>query len=144
MEEVRTSAHESFSREEAGKPSERSFGIVFAVMLALIGLWPAIRLAQPRYLVLLAAGALLLIALLAPQWLKYPNQLWHRFGLVLHKIVSPLVLGLIFFTTVVPTAWWMRLRGRDPLRLQRDDRASTYWITRTPPGPDAKSMTAQF
>jgi hypothetical protein len=143
--EERATAHETLVRSAADKvPSERSFGIVFTVVLALVGLWPLFSRAHPRYSFLLAAAVLLAVSFLAPQALRYPNRLWHRFGLLLNRIVSPLVLGLIFFTTIVPTAVLMKLAGRDPLRLKRDSDASTYWIERSPPGPDSKSMNAQF
>ena len=140
------SAHEPLGHSSGADttPSERSFGFVFTGVLALMALWPVIRLGQPRYLVLLAAAALLGVTLWAPQLLRHPNRLWFRFGLLLHKVVSPIILGLIFFLTVVPTGFVMRLMGRDLLRVKRDDDATSYWITRSPPGPDSKSMTAQF
>jgi len=145
MAKEQISAHEQFDRGAAAKaPSEHSFGVVFTVVLALIGLWPVIDREHPRYWFLLAAAVLLAVTFLVPRILHYPNRLWFHFGLLLHKIVSPLVLGIIFYATVVPTGFLMRLRGRDLLRLKRDPDAPSYWIERTPPGPDPKSMTAQF
>ena len=65
-------------------------------------------------------------------------------GLVLHKIVSPIALGILFFLVVTPTGLLMRLLGKDPLRLRFDRSADSYWIARTPPGPDADSLKNQF
>ena len=64
-------------------------------------------------------------------------------GLLLHRIVNPIVMGLLFYGTILPTGLVMRLRGRDLLRLRRDPAAETYWITRTP-GPAPETMRDQF
>jgi len=67
-----------------------------------------------------------------------------RVGLLLNHIVSPIALGIIFFSTVLPIGLLMRLMGKDVLRLKFDSKAETYWIDRTPPGPDPKTMNNQF
>ena len=90
MENERISAHELFDRGSTAKvPSERSFGVVFTIVLALIGLWPLIRLDHPRYWFLFAAAGLLGVTYWAPWILRRPNQLWYRVGMLLHKFVSP-------------------------------------------------------
>jgi large-conductance mechanosensitive channel len=83
-------------------------------------------------------------ASLAPRALKPLNRLWFLFGAFLHKIVSPLVMALLFFVTVTPIAILMRLAGKDPLRLKFDRAAKSYWIERTPPGPAPETMRNQF
>ena len=86
-----------------------------------------------------AALAFMWTALLAPL-----NRLWLKLGLVLYKVVNPIVLGLLFYVTVTPISLLMRVLGKDPLRLRRDPDAASYWIERTPPGPAPESMKNQF
>jgi hypothetical protein len=121
--------------------SERSFGLVFAGVLAIIGIWPLLRGHELRLWPFPVAGAFLLTALVAPRLLRPLNVLWLRLGAVLHRIVAPVVMGAVFFLTVVPVAMIMRLFGKDPLRLRP---ATSNWIERRPPGPDPKSMKYQF
>jgi hypothetical protein len=65
-------------------------------------------------------------------------------GLVLYKIVNPIVMALLFFSTITPVGFLMRLSGKDPMRLRHDPAATSYWIAREPPGPPAESMRNQF
>jgi hypothetical protein len=65
-------------------------------------------------------------------------------GLVLHRCVSPLVLGLVYFSTVTPIGLVLRVLGKDPLRLRFDREAESYWIERRPPGPAGPTMSKQF
>ena len=139
------SIHEDFSRRgevEAG--SERTFGIVFSAVFAIIGLYPLWGGGEGRIWALIIAGAFLLAALIAPRILSPLNGLWFRVGRLLHNIVSPVIMGLLFFVAVTPTALIMRLAGKDPLRLHFDSEARTYWIDRRPPGPEPKTMRNQF
>jgi hypothetical protein len=78
-----------------------------------------------------------------PALLHPLNRLWMKLGLLLHKIVNPIVMGLLFYGTIWPTGLAMRMRGRDLLRLKRDPDADTYWIAR-PPGPLPETMRDQF
>jgi hypothetical protein len=82
-------------------------------------------------------------AWLKPSALRPLNIVWMKFGLLLHKIVNPVVMGLLFFGTIWPTGLVMRLRGRDLLRLKREPSANSYWIARTP-GPEPQTMKDQF
>jgi hypothetical protein len=72
------------------------------------------------------------------------NRLWLRFGLLLNRIVSPIVLGFLFYAVITPTGMIIRRAGRDPLRLQWDANAASYWIERRPPGPAPETMSNQF
>ena len=138
------STHESFSRDEtlvAG--SNRSFGIVMAAAFAVMSLlnwWHgghSWRWTAGTAVIFLAA------ALLFPGALGPLNWLWHRFGLLLHKVVNPIVMVFVFFGTVLPTGL-MRALGKDLLRLKRQPDANSYWIERRPPGPAPESMKDQF
>ncbi len=139
------SAHEDLKREsEVKESSDRSFGVVFAAVFALIGLWPLLGGGGARWWALAAAVAFAVVALAAPRLLRIPNALWQKLGRALNRVVSPLVIGLVFFTAVVPTGLLMRLFGKDPLRLRFDREATSYWIERRPPGPPGDTMPNQF
>lgn len=137
--------HERFDRdEEVGSGSERSFGLVMGLALGAIGLLPLLRGDRPRWWSLGLAGALLGAAVVFPPILAPLNRLWHRLGRALHAVVSPVVMALLFYTTVTPIGLLMRALGKDLLRLRLDPDAPTYWIERHPPGPSADTMPRQF
>lgn len=139
------STHEDFHRKnQVTAGSERGFGIVFFLVFAMIGLWPMLSGATPRLWSLGIAATFLLVALTRPVLLSPLNRAWFLFGLVLHKIVTPVVMGIVFFLTVTPTGIVMRLMGKDSLHRRLDPTAKTYWIERSPPGPDPQSMRNQF
>jgi hypothetical protein len=139
------SVHEVFSRdEEVVAGSDRSFGLVMAAVLVVVTLpnaWHSGRL-WPWTGGL--AALLLAAAWLRPSVLHRLNLLWLRFGLLLHKVVNPIVMALLFYGTVFPTGLVMRMMGRDLLRLKREPGAESYWIVRKPPGPSAETMGDQF
>ncbi len=124
--------------------SERAFGIVFACVFAIIAGWPLLRGTAPRWWAVALAAAFLGAALVAPRALRPLNLLWFRFGILLHHVVNPVIMGLLFFVAIVPTAVVLKLRGKDLLRLKRDPSATSYWIVREPPGPAPGSMSKQF
>jgi large-conductance mechanosensitive channel len=126
-------------------PSERSFGILFAVVSAIAAAafaWYGHRAAAGASLA--AAAVLAALAAAAPRALALPNRLWFRFGLLLHAVVSPIVLGAIFFLVITPMAIVMRLAGRDALERRRDPARESYWKDRNPPGPPPDSFRNQF
>ena len=123
--------------------SERSFGLVFATLFALIGLSPLWHGQSLRVWALVLAGAFLFAALAAPRVLAPLNLLWFRFGEMLHKITSPILLGATFFLSVTPVAFVMRALGKDILSLRKDPAAESYWIEREP-GPAPETMKHQF
>ena len=92
---------------------------------------------------LVLAGLLLAAALLKASLLNPLNRLWMKLGLLLHRIVNPIVMGLLFYGTIWPTGLVMRMRGRDLLRLKREPTSDTYWIARAP-GPQPETMRDQF
>ncbi len=137
--------HESFAREEEVRSSsERAFGFVFTTVFTIVALLPLWRGAAPRWWSLGVAAVFFAAALLVPRVLAPLNWLWTKFGLLLHAVVNPLVMTLLFFTTVTPIALIMRAMGKDPLRLRLDPDAPTYWIERRPPGPEPATMPRQF
>jgi hypothetical protein len=138
-------SHENFDRKDAAEVhSERSFGTVFAAVFLIVALWPLIRWQEPRYWALAVAALFGGVAWTVPSLLGPLNRLWFRFGLLLHRIVSPVVLSALFFLTVVPIGLIYRLLGKDPLRLRIERDQTSYWIAREPPGPPPDSMANQF
>ena len=139
------STHERFDRDETVRgSSDRGFGLVFAAVFAAVGLWPLTGGGEARIWSLAVALAILIVALARPRLLAPFNRAWLAFGLLLHRIVNPVVMGLIFYLAVTPTALIMRARGKDPLNRRFDPNAASYWIERDPPGPDPQTMNQQF
>lgn len=132
-------------RSDGEKPqgSNRSFGLVFAAVFALIGLFPLLRLDGPHWWSLGLAAVFLLLALALPNVLGPLNTVWMAFGRLLHRIVSPLVMGAVFFLAVTPVALIMRARKRDLLSLKRRPDLDSYWIVRDTPD-DPAQMKKQF
>lgn len=124
--------------------SDRAFGLVFSIVFALIAFYPMLAGSTIRLWSLIVAGIFLLLAMVVPGVLAPANRLWMKFGELLHRIVSPVALGIVFFVAVLPTGILLRLLGKDPLRLRMDPTAESYWIMREPPGPAAESLNNQF
>lgn len=139
------SMHEPLqSFEVAQMPSERNFGFVFTAVFLLAGLLPLLSGHAIRPIPLYVAGGLLLITLIAPMVLRPLNLLWYKFGLLLHKVVSPLVLAVLFYGVMTPLAFASRAMGKDFLLLKLDRRTSSYWIPKTPVGPKPEAMKRQY
>ena len=128
-------------------PSERSFGLLFGVVFTLLAAYGWFfngwSLAVVLSLVAIAV-AFVLLGFVAPKVLKPLNWLWFQLGQLLGKIVSPLVLGAIFFLLLTPVSLVTRLFGRDELRLKRKASQTSYWLDRAPPGPEPESFKNQF
>jgi len=120
--------------------SNRSFGIVFFVVFLLIALYPLLKESDLRIWSLLISLIFLALGLLNSNLLTPLNKLWFKFGLFLGKIISPLIMGLIFFAVVTPIGILMRILGKDLLNLKFNKKKS-YWIEKT--GPKSK-MKNQF
>lgn len=139
------SIHEDFGRHsEVKSSSDRSFGLIFSVVFAVVGLLPLMDGGRLRWWALAIAIILAVIAFAVPQVLAPVNRLWHRFGLLLNRIAAPLAIGLVFYLAVTPTGLIMRALGNDLLRLKRDTSVGSYWIKRDPPGPAPDGMSRQF
>jgi hypothetical protein len=125
-------------------PSDRSFGLTIAVALGLIGAWLSWRDGTPSVAVLSLCAAFLLAALAFPGILHPLNVAWMWLGHLLNRVVSPIVMGILFFGLLTPLAVLMRLRGRDVLQRRFDAARESYWIKRIPPGPDGTSFPRQY
>ncbi len=137
--------HEDYSREEQVKAgTDRGFGLVFAGFFALMSGLSWWRGHTSWHWALPLAAVFLIVAYTYPRALGPLNRLWLKFGLLLYKVVNPIVLGLLFFVTITPIALLARALGKDFLRLKLERGAKSYWIERTPPGPKPESMKNQF
>ena len=121
--------------------SNRSFGIVFFIVFLLIATYPLLKGNDLRFWSLLISFGFLILGLINSKILSPLNKLWFKFGLILGKIISPLIMGIIFFVVVTPIGVAMRLLKKDLLSLKYNQKKKTYWIKKT--GPKSK-MKNQF
>jgi len=115
-----------------------------AAILSIIALLP-LRNGHPIRYWLLAIGILLgLIAWVKPGVLHYPNLVWGRFGLLLGRIMQPIVMTVLFFLVFIPVGFIRRLFQKSTMRDFKDASRDSYWLARVPPGPDPETMRNQF
>ena len=119
--------------------SNRSFGIVFAIVFLLISFWPILNEGQIRLWSIIISIIFLILGLLNSKLLKPLNILWFKFGIFLGKIISPLIMGIIFFFVVTPIAVLMRLLKKDLLNLKFTNKTS-YWIEKNDPKSKMKNQ----
>jgi len=108
-------------------PTNRNFGIVFTIVFLIISFWPLLKNGEIRYWPLIISFIFFVLAIINSKILTPLNKVWMKFGLILGKIVSPLVMGVIFFFVVTPTGIIMRLFGKDLLNLKKNNK-NTYWL----------------
>ena len=120
--------------------SNRSFGIVFFIVFLLIALYPLLKGNDLRIWSLVISFIFLALGLVNSKILTPLNRLWFKFGLLLGRFISPLIMGIIFFIVVTPTGIIMRLFKKDLLNLKYNKK-ETYWINKS--GPKSK-MKNQF
>lgn len=125
-------------------PSNRSFGTLFFVVFGLIGGYRWFHGHAGSSLWFAAAVATLIVTLLRPDWLAPLNRAWMGLAAVLHRVVSPVVLGVLYFGLFTPAAYVMKVFGRDVLNRRFNPSARSYWVERSPPGPDVDGLPNQF
>ncbi len=130
--------------EDLQGSSDRVFGLVFGVFWSVVALAPLIKGGPIRVWAIVLAAAFLVTSLIMPTLLGPLNRLWQRFGRLLRSFTNPIVMAILFFSTVVPFGLIMRLLKRDVLRLKSEPGSVTYWIPRNPPGTRRDSMKDQF
>ena len=123
--------HEEFSREEeVARPTIRNFGLTFTVVFTLLAALALYHRSAWGWLWIAAAAIVLSLTYLAPRALEPANELWLRFGNLLHKIVSPVILVLLYVLSIIPVGLAMKLFGRDPLSRSIDRSSTSYWVDR--------------
>lgn len=132
------------NHEQTPRASDRGFGLVFAAFFLIVALVPLWYGHDVRLWAVGASFTFGFIALTVPALLARLNHLWTEFGQLLHRIIGPVALAILFYGVVTPTGLLMRFFGKDLLRLRFDREASSYWIQRTPTGPSAESLKNQF
>ena len=126
-------------------PSERRFGLLFTAVFAVAGVYAYLKGWGQTSIMSLAglAGLIALITLIVPKVLAPFNRLWFELGQLMGRIVSPIVLGAIFFLILTPVSLFTRLFGRDELRLKRKA-VTSYWIDRTNENSPVETFKNQF
>ena len=119
--------------------SNRSFGIVFCVVFLIISFYPIINDENIRLWSLLAAFVFLILGILNSRALTPLNRLWFKFGILLGTIISPIIMGIIFFFVVTPIGLLMKLFKKDPLN-RRFNNNKSYWIEKTEPKSKMKNQ----
>ena len=110
--------------------SNRSFGLLFFIVFLAISLWPLKSQEDLRLWAFILALIFFVLGVLNSKFLTPLNKLWMKFGIFLGSIVSPFVMGVVFFMVVTPVGLIMRSLGKDLLRIKKSKFVSTYWISR--------------
>jgi hypothetical protein len=125
-------------------PSNRKFGLFFFLIFAVLGAYAYTKAwFQTSITALTIAILFAVVALIIPQVLSRLNRLWYGLGQLLGAIVSPIVLGVMFFGLITPISLITRLFGRDELKMKKRA-VNSYWIDRLPPGPSPDSFNNQY
>ena len=119
--------------------SNRRFGIVFFIFFLIIGTYPIFFQGELRIWSLVVSIIFLLLGIIKSRFLTPLNLLWFKFGMLLGRIVSPIVMGLVFFLVVTPTGIIMRILNKNLLRLKKKN-VKTYWIERSSIKSDMKNQ----
>ena len=127
------------NKENINIPSNRNFGIVFFIVFFLIALYPLLNNETIRFWGLIISLIFLFLGILNSKILTPLNKLWFKFGIFLGKIISPLIMGIIFFLVVTPTGLLMKLWRKDILGLKFTNK-KTYWIEKKEPKSKMKNQ----
>ena len=111
-------------------PTNRNFGIVFFLVFLVISLFPLFNNESIRIWSVIIAFVFLVLGLINSSILSHFNKLWFKFGIMLGGLISPFVMGLIFFIVITPTSFLVRLFGKDLLSLKKSDK-KTYWVKKS-------------
>ena len=121
------------------KKNNITFGILFFIFFLIIALYPLVSVGVVRIWSVILSLVFLIITIIRPNLFTFLNRLWIQFGIFLGKIISPIVMGLVFFFVVTPIGILVRILKKDVMGLKRG--ASSYWINRE---DKLQSMKKQF
>ena len=111
--------------------SNRNFGLVFFFVFLIVSLWPLLNGEPFRIWSIVIAIIFLILGLMNSNLLTPLNILWFKFGLFLGSIVSPIIMGIVFFLVITPTGFVMKIMGKDLLNKKHDNEKKSYWINRS-------------
>ena len=120
--------------------SNRSFGFVFFLFFLIIAVYPLFNSNSIYYWALFISFIFLVLSIMNSKILTPLNKIWFKFGLLIGLIISPLVMGLIYFVVVTPTSFIMKILGKDILNLKKNDKKNTYWIQKSEPKSKMKKQ----
>ena len=126
--------------DQSNRSSNRSFGVVFFIVFLIISVYPILNYGEIRVWALIISSIFLILGLVNSKLLSPLNNLWFRLGIFLGKIISPIIMGIIFYLVVTPIGLLMRILGKDLLNLKYN-KNNSYWIEKS--GPKSK-MKNQF
>jgi hypothetical protein len=135
---------ESERDEVIAGPSDRNFGFTMAAVFALIGSIGLYKGSTYALIWLCIAVVFAGLTLWRPRSLQLANRAWLKLGLLMYRVVNPVIMAILFFGVILPIGLTMRLFGKDFLRLARDASLPSYWLPRFDPRPPAQSMRQQF
>ena len=119
-----------FNKSKIKISSNRNFGLIFFFVFLIVGLWPLLNEGSSRFWSIVIAVIFLILGLLNSKLLTPLNKLWFKFGLFLGSIVSPIVMGIVFFLVITPTGFIVKIMNKDLLNNKYDNKKKSYWITR--------------
>lgn len=129
MAENRNLFHEKFDRKDVVKiGSEKSFGFTFGTIFLFFGSLPIAYQHSPRVGAMVLGFLFILVSVLKPAIFRVPNRIWFRLGLLLNRVVSPLILAILYYLVFTPVGLILKLFKKDILNLRIDKSQSTYWI----------------
>jgi len=135
---------ESEQDEIVAGPSDRNFGFTMAAVLALIGGFGLYKGSSHAPLWLCISAIFAGLTLWRPQLLNVANRAWLKLGLLMYRVVNPVIMAVLFFGAMMPIGLLMRLFGKDFLKLERDRSLPTYWLPRADPRSPSEAMRQQF
>jgi len=109
-------------------PSNRSFGIVFFIFFLIIALWPLKSGSEIRIIPILISLIFLILGLFNPNLLKPLNFIWMKFGLILGKFINPIIMGIIYYSTVAPIGLIFKILNKNLLNIKKKNDKKSYWI----------------
>ena len=121
--------------------SNRNFGLVFFFIFLVVSIWPLTHNESPRIWSAIISLAFLILVLTRSKLLTPLNRLWAKFGIILGSIITPIVMGVVFFLVITPIGLVMKIIGKDLLSIKYDKKKETYWIKRDKP---TSTMKQQF
>ncbi|HUP94272.1 MAG TPA: SxtJ family membrane protein [Burkholderiales bacterium] len=135
---------ENVTRATTNRSSDRSFGLVMAAFFMIVGIWPLFYGGAIRGWSIMISLTFALLSFVRPAALSRLNRAWFKLGWVLHRVTSPIILGLMFYGVITPLGLLRRVFVRDPMKLRFEPEKRSYWVKHDQRGTTPESLTDQF